>query len=357
MVRIIRHNILALQNAEGEGAGGSAGSEPAVSIIVVSYNTRAMTMACLASVIAETRQAPYEIIVVDNASADGSAEAIAGLSGKVRLIALSDNIGFARANNRAVRQARGPLLLLLNPDTLVLDGAIDRLAAFASVNPAAGIWGGRTLDGDRRLDPTSVWARMTPWSLFCRASSLDKVLPRSAVFNSEGMGGWDRASMRRVDIVTGCFLMIRRQLWETLGGFDRTFFMYGEEADLCLRAAKLGARPLFTPSATIIHYGGASEVTQAGKLEKLFRAKVSLMHRHWSAPARAAGHALMLLWPLSRLAMASAMILLRSNAKHRRRFEMWRQVWRNRASWISGYEETGAPAAATAATVKSLGRG
>ena len=345
MVRIIRHNILPAMAVAGEGGGAAADAghdvHPAVSIMVVSYNTREMTLACLRSVVAETRTTPYEIIVVDNASSDGSAEAIKGLGGRIRLMTLANNIGFARANNLAARAARGQYLLLLNPDTVVLDSAIDRLCAVANANPAAGIWGGRTLFGDRTLDPTSVWAKMTPWSLTCRALGLDHAFPASAVLNPEGIGGWNRDSMRTVDIVCGCFLLIRRELWTALDGFDRAFFMYGEEADLCLRAAGLGARPLFTPTATIIHYGSASEATKAGKVEKLFRAKVTQMRRHWSPPARLFGQAMLALWPLSRWLSAAAITLLRPSEKRAQQAALWREVWQSRAGWIGGWSEDG----------------
>ena len=351
MVRIIRHSDLPELAHASEGSGGAPAAElsppPLLSIIVVSYNTRDMTLACLASVMAETRAASYELIVVDNASSDGSAEAIAALGDRVRFMALTENIGFARANNLAARKARGDFLLLLNPDTVVLDGAIDQLASFASANPAAGIWGGRTLFGDLTLDPTSVWARMTPWSMTTRALGLDHAFASSRLFNPEGYGGWARDSMRAVDIVTGCFLMIRAELWQRLDGFDRAFFMYGEEADICLRAAKLGARPLFTPTATIIHYGGASERTQAGKVEKLFRAKVTLMHRHWSAPARAFGKAMLMVWPVSRLAAAT--LLGRASQA-----AMWREVWRHRATWLAGYDQ---PQPAAAGNIANLDAG
>lgn len=335
MVAIIKHDILPALTVpcDGGGAAGATALQPVVSIIVVSYNTREMTLACIASVFAQARGVPFEIIVVDNASTDGSAAAIAELGAQLRFLPLSANIGFARANNLAALEARGDHLLLLNPETLVLDGAIDRLAAFAFANPAAGIWGGRTLFGDRRLDPKSVWARTTPWSLVCRALGLDNALPESAVFNAEGIGGWNRDSVRRVDIVTGCFLMIRRELWEALGGFDRAFFMYGEEADLCLRAASLGARPLFTPTATIIHYGGASEATQAGKVEKLFRGKITLMQRHWSRPARAFGLECLRFWALSRWLGATAL-------GRPAQAKMWREVWNRRAVWMAGWDTT-----------------
>jgi len=357
MVTIIRHNILPALALPSEGAGGSSGAsgdQPVVSILVVSYNTRDMTMECLESVIDQTRDVPHEIIVVENASTDGSREAIAKLGSKVLLIALRDNIGFARANNLAAREARGDYLLLLNPDTLVLDGAIDRLALFANANPAAGIWGGRTLAGDRKLDPTSVWARMTLWSLICRALALDKIFANSTLFNAEGIGGWNRDTVRRVDIVTGCFLMIRRELWEALGGFDRAFFMYGEEADLCLRATKLGARPLFTPTATIVHYGGASEATQVGKVEKLFRAKITLMRRHWSIPCRAVGKGLLMGWALSRWLIAGALSLGGRNYTRTRQAVMWREVWRRRTNWLVGYDDAGAPAIKAVNTSRAM---
>ncbi len=167
------------------------------------------------------------------------------------------------------------------------------------------------------------------------------------MFNPEGYGGWARDSIRPVDIVCGCFLMIRTGLWEQLDGFDRAFFMYGEEADLCLRAAALGARPLFTPTATIVHYGGASERTQAGKVEKLFRAKITLMRRHWSAPARAFGKTMLLVWPLSRLLAATVLGRAQQAA-------MWREVWSHRATWLAGYDE---PASVPSNTVVSLDAG
>ena len=159
---------------------------PALSVIVVSYNTRAMTLDCLASLRDETR-ADFETIVVDNASTDGSAEAIAAAFPEMVLLAETANHGFAGANNLAARRARGEYLLLLNPDTLVLDGAVDRLLAFARARPEAGIWGGRTLYGDRSLNPASCWGRMTLWNLFCRACGPDRRLSALGALQFRGL--------------------------------------------------------------------------------------------------------------------------------------------------------------------------
>src|SRR5690606_2943956 len=116
------------------------------------------------------------------------------------------------------------------------------------------------------LNPTSCWGRSTPWSEFCHAVGLSAAFRGSRLLNPEGLGSWRRDSVREVDIVTGCFLLLPRALWERLGGFHPDFFMYGEEADLCLRARRLGVRPIITPEATIVHYGGRSENKRIQKM-------------------------------------------------------------------------------------------
>src|SRR5262245_16826178 len=150
---------------------------PELSILVISYNTAEMTLACLDSVAAETRETAYEIIVVDNASSDGSADAVAAAHPEIRLIRSDENMGFARANNVAAKTAKGDVLLLLNPDTVVLDGAIDRLVAFAKARPKARIWGGHTVFGDGSPNPSNCWRRMDLWNLLCRATGLTGLFP------------------------------------------------------------------------------------------------------------------------------------------------------------------------------------
>ena len=157
----------------------------------------------------------------------------------------------------------------------------------------------------------------------------------SLVFDPETYGRWKRDSVRQVDIVTGCFFLIARQLWHSLNGFDPAFFMYGEEADLCLRARQLGYRPMITPDATIIHYGGASERARADKLVKLLRSKVQLFDRNWSVPAAKFGAAMMLLWAGSRAA-AWALLARKGNEKHQQSRQAWTEVWRRRAEWLGG---------------------
>lgn len=306
---------------------------PVFSILVISYNTRDMTLACLRSIIAQT-QTPHEIIVLDNASTDGSAMAIAAEFPGITLLANTQNHGFARANNIAAKHARGAFLLLLNPDTVVLDGALDRLMAFAQRVPAARIWGGRTVFADGSANPASCWRRMNLWNLFCRATGLTGIFRNSPLFNSEAYGGWDRMSERDVDIVTGCLFLISRQDWESLGGFDPAFFMYAEEADLCLRArTALHARPRVTPEVVVVHHGGASETVRADKMVRLLRAKRDLIRRHFPAWQRPVAKALFDVVPMTRFLAFTVIARLGRRSTAMETAGVWTEIWKRRTEW------------------------
>jgi GT2 family glycosyltransferase len=203
-----------VQDMDGAAPSPEEETPPDISIIIISYNTREMTLECLRSIRQETTVS-HEIILLDNASHDGSAAAVAREFPEVQLMAQTENHGFAKGNNLAARQARGRYLLLLNPDTVVLDHAIDNLLAHAVATPQAMIWGGRTLYGDRRLK-----GRMTLWSILCTMLGLSSAFRDSALFNPEGYGKWPRDEEREVDIIIGAFLLIEQQFWQQLGGFD-----------------------------------------------------------------------------------------------------------------------------------------
>lgn len=309
-----------------------------LSIVIVSYNTKDQTLDCLRSVIEQTRAISYEIIVIDNASSDGSAEAIqAGFPG-VALIASKENLGFAGANNVAAQRASGQRLLLLNPDTLVQNAALDVLVAFAESHPQARIWGGRTTFPDGRVNPSCL-GDITPWSIFCRACGLTYLFPRSRFFNPEYIHMWDPLDRDRdVDIVVGCFLLIDMALWRTLGGFNADFFMYGEEVDLSLRARKLGARPRMTPRATIIHFGGASETSTEDKTVKILKGRITVMKVHWN-PVSLRLARWTLLATVAVRALASKII---APPQHRGsgldgRADRWGGVYRRRHEWLNGW--------------------
>lgn len=306
-----------------------------VSVLVVSYNTKSLTLECLESVYKETKDCSFEIIVVDNASTDGSAAAVAEQFPEARLIVSASNLGFSAANNLAAKYGKGHYLLLLNPDTVILNRGIDRLVAFANARPDFGIFGGRTLLPDGTLDPSSCWRKPSTWNLFCRAIGLSGLRRDSAMLSADSYGGWVRDTPQEVDIVSGCFLLIRKGLWECLGGFDESYFMYGEDWDLCLRAKALGATCLFCPDAEIIHYGGASEPVRTDKIIRLFNTKVKLFRRHWS-PVKA--------WILVEFLKVWALRSLLVNRiagkcgypDRRNEGDAWAQVWRRRKEWLCG---------------------
>lgn len=302
-----------------------------LSIIIISYNTKEMTLACLKSVFEQTKGISFEVIVLDNNSQDNSAEEIAADFPQIKLLALKENLGFAGGNNIATKEAAGEYILLINPDTVVLDGAIQNLFQFAKENPTAGVWGGRTLFGDKTLNPASCWRKTLLWEIFCRSFMLTSFFPNSFVFNTGSYGGWDRSTVRQVDIVSGCFFMLKRELWEKLSGFSPEFFMYGEEADLCLRAHKLGAKPMVTPDATIIHYGGASETVLTDKMIKLLKAKRLLMKNHWSGWKYGLGIMIFRLYPFNRLLVSKTIGLFKKS--FRKNSDVWQELWQRRKEW------------------------
>jgi len=307
-----------------------------LTVIIVSYNTRDLTLAALRTLYDTTRSARFHTVVFDNASADGSADAIAAAFPQVELIRSAENLGFARANNLAAAAAQTEWLLLLNPDTECHPGAVDALLAFGRQNPDGGIYGGRTLFRDGSLNIASCWGRITLWSTFCSAFGLTAAFPASRLFNPEALCGWGRDTVRRVDIIVGCFLLIRRDVWDRLGGFDLRYFMYGEDADLCIRAARLGFQPMITPDAVLMHIIGASSQTRPDKQLLLVKGRLTLIRDHWPAWQVPLGIALMWLRVGLRYG-ASAVLALSGRSGARQRRDMWAKVWAQRADWLRGY--------------------
>lgn len=252
-----------------------------VSILIISFNTRDYILPCLRSIYEETTETSFEVIVLDNDSEDDSCEAIRSEFPQVKLIENKENIGFACGNNVAAESASGRRILLLNPDTLILEHAIDRLVAFADKHPGNKAWGGRHLFGDRSVNRYNCWADYSLWAVFCSSFALPTLFPRSGIFNPRGYPHYDRMSVREVDAITGCFLLIDRDLWEDLGGFAEEFFLFAEEIDLCRRARDKGAQPIVTPESVIVHYGGGSApLMSEGKKVQLLRAERQYYRKH-----------------------------------------------------------------------------
>lgn len=303
---------------------------PELSVVIVAYRCRDAVRECLAAIPAAATGIATEVVVVDNASGDGTVEMIAERFPDARVFALDENLGFAAGVNLAAAEARGDYLLLLNPDTIAHEGSLRNLVDFARRHPGHGVYGGRTLDPDGRVNPGSCWGRPTVWSLLCFATMMSTLLKGSRVFDPESLGRWQRDSVREVDVVTGCLLLAPRTVWDELEGFDTRFFMYGEDVDLCLRAAALGYRPIITPDAVITHEIGVSSDTRSDKFVLVFKSKAELVRKHFGPTGRPLG--LAFLW----IGIAVRRILT-PVAGPREKRALWRDLWRARREWLAGY--------------------
>ena len=301
---------------------------PDLSVVVVNYNTRDATSACMRSVLQAATAVDLELVVVDNGSTDGSAAAFASRFPEALVVDAGENLGFARGVNRGAGFATGTWVLLLNPDTLVLPGSLRALLDFAEAHPEYGVYGGRTLRPDGGVDPSSCWGAPSLWSLGMFATMLSTAFKRSRVFDPESLGTWDRDSVREVPIVTGCLLLIRRTDWEHLGGMDEDYFLYGEDAEFSLRAGRAGLRRVVVPEAVIVHEVGGSSDAGGEKGCMVMAGKVTLLRKTWSRPSAAVGVRLLLAGVGARAALETMT---------RRARAPWRTVWRRRADWREGY--------------------
>ncbi len=308
---------------------------PEVSVVVVSYRTVDFIKACIASIFDSVDDASIEVIVVDNNSDDGTVNMVKREFPGVRVIASPENLGFARGVNLGASQARGEFLLLLNPDMVVHDCTIERLIAFARAHPEAGLYGGRTVAPDGRVDPSSCWGAPTRWSLFCFASGMSTAFKNNRLFDPESLGRWQRDNVRQVGVVTGCLLAVRRDVWSELGGFDPRYFMYGEDMDLSLRASAAGYRPSITPDAVVTHIVGASSKTRSDKIVLLMKGKATIIRTHWSGAAAVFGIAMLLMGVGLRSALSIVAGVMRPGRLGGP--SPWREVWRARREWSGGY--------------------
>ncbi|MBI1804265.1 MAG: glycosyltransferase family 2 protein [Ignavibacteriae bacterium] len=233
-----------------------------VSIIIVGYNSRELLKRCLASIIRETNGISYEIVLVDNASTDETRETIEQEFPTVRTIWNNQNRGYAAANNQGIAIAHGKYVVLLNPDTEVLDGAIQKIVEFADCHPRAGIVGCKLLFPDRTLQ-RSVKSFPTFTNVLWESTFLYRVFPRSPIFGRYYLSYFDCASELQVDWVSGACMMIRRQVLEKIGNLDEQFYMYAEEMDFCYRAKRAGFEVWYCPSAEVVHFwGGYSAINR-----------------------------------------------------------------------------------------------
>ena len=228
-----------------------------LSVVILCWNDLKVVRDCLASIYKETRETEFEVIVPDNGSTDGSVEMIRREFPQARVIENGKNLRFAKGNNVGMEASRGEYVLILNPDTIIHDGALDKVVAFAEKHPEAGAVGCRVVFADgsfqRCMRPLN-----TPRSEWFSALGLGWLARISGWFHAGEYIGWDGNSERTVGWLAGCFLLVRGELLQRLGGFDPQFFYYFEDTDLCKRIWDAGYKILYTPEARITHLVGES---------------------------------------------------------------------------------------------------
>ncbi len=287
------------------------GAPLSLDIIVVNWNAGPLLRRCVASVPAALVPGVdlRRFVVVDNASADGSADRLEEVAAGLPLIVLrnEENRGFAAGCNQGAAESRADLLLFLNPDTEVNAGSLAPVLAWAArpENARVGVAGIRLTDEDGRTQRCCARAP-TPWRLLGQALGLDRLIP--AVFPPHFMTEWDHGDDREVDQVMGAFLLIRRPLFDALGGFDTRYFVYYDDADLCLEARKAGWTVKHFAGAQAYHKGrGTTDKIKDVRQFYLWRSRLRFIDKHFSGAGAAAARVVTLLVdPAVRLAYAAA---------------------------------------------------
>jgi hypothetical protein len=300
---------------------------PEVSVIIVSYNTRELLRECIESILCEQGDGlAVEVIVVDNASADGSAAMVAERFPQVRLIANPDNRGFGAACNQGLEVARGRYALILNADIRAQPGALQRLVGFMDAHPDAAICGGQLRYPDGRIQPSCA-RELTLWWVFCEQSMLAKLFPRTRLFGGYWRTHWDLRTTIETEQVMGACMMLRRPFPR----FDEDYFLYCEDTDLCYRVRQAGGKNYYVHDAVFVHHLGASGEPQRAQMviyynrgkERYFRK----FHGAWQARVcrwlNKGGALLRVL-----LGLAGVVLTLGRRAGFRRYAATFWQVWR-----------------------------
>ena len=255
-----------------------------LSIVIVNYNVKPFLEQCLISVKKAIERVESEVFVVDNNSVDGSVEMVREKFPFVKLIVNRKNLGFAKANNQAIKQARGEYILLLNPDTVVEDDTFEKVTAFMDAHPDAGGLGVKMLDGSGKFLPESKRGLPTPATAFYKIFGLSALFPHSKRFSRYHLGFLDENKTHRVDVLAGAFMLLRKSVLNEIGLLDEDFFMYGEDIDLSYRITRAGYHNYYFPETRIIHYKGEStKKSSVNYVLVFYRAMVIFAKKHFSA--------------------------------------------------------------------------
>jgi len=228
-----------------------------ISVIIVSWNARDYLRDCLNSIAQTAASCVQEVIVVDNASKDGSPEMVEQEFPEVTLIRAGENLGFARANNLAMKHVRGSLYALVNSDVIIHPGCLQTLVEFLDRHNDVGLVGPRIIGADGNLQRTCR-KEPTVWNTVCRVLALDRIFPDRQMLSGFEVPHRNHAECMEAEVLSGCFCVAKKRAVDEVGGMDEQFFFYAEDIDWCKRFRDAGWKVMFVPEATATHFGGAS---------------------------------------------------------------------------------------------------
>lgn len=234
-----------------------------LSVIILNYNVRYFLELCVLSVQKAIQNLDAEIIVIDNNSSDDSCAMMKQRFPNIKLIENKENSGFPKGNNIAVKEAKGEFICILNPDTVVAEDTFEKVLAFAKRQSDLGIVGCKLIDGTGNFLPESKRGIPTPWVAFTKIFGFYKIFPKSSLFNKYYAQHLDENQTGKVDILVGAFMVMKRELYNQLEGFDENCFMYADDIDLSYRALLLQKQNYYFHETTVIHYKGESTVKDA----------------------------------------------------------------------------------------------
>jgi len=312
-----------------------------VSIIIVNWKTKDFVRNCISSIQRETVGIDYEIVVVDNASYDGCDEMLKREFPKATFVQAGANLGFAGANNLGFREAKGAALLFLNPDTIIHDRAITKLLTRLHSLPSAGVVGARLLNTDLSFQTSCIKAYPTIFNQMLVSEALQQRFPMWKIW---GMAAGFRSSPEPalVEVISGACIMIKRPVFERIGGFSEEYFMYSEDVDLCLTCEQRGLLNYYIPDAIIVHHGGGGS-SQAGG-SAFSNVMFSESRYHYFMKNRGAAYALAYRFCVTfsgivRLAIAALALLFRWEASARKQWLGSIKKWYLIVSWSLGWQK------------------
>jgi hypothetical protein len=298
-----------------------------LSIVIVNWNTREHLSRCLQQIYETVAGIAFEVIVVDNASRDGSPAMVKNRFPQVKLLENEENVGFARANNQAIRESAGRYVLLLNPDAFVIEGTIDRMVEFMDAHTDVGMAGCQLLGEEGTVQPscTGFPTLATEFFLF---THLDRLLKRSPTFARYRMTYWDCGDVRAVDVIQGAFMLVRQEALDEVGLLDEGFFMYSEEMDWCYRFKEKGWPVYYVPYVQAVHIGGQStQQVRADMILELYRSRVMFFRKHYGQLRASLLKLLLLGASVGRVIFFSMASLLKPEARpavREQRFGYWK---------------------------------